>query len=184
MSACMGLLWKMGRSWKNVVARARGKAGGEIASLYLYTVVLVMRASLSPLTSNPTALPYLGSVSCGFPSPAADYQQPDLSLDQLVGLTPTSSLFLFRAQGHSMSGIGIYDGDVLIVDRARQARKGSIVLAVVGPEFLVKRLSEHEDGRVMLVAENPAYPPMILNEDEPLEIWGVCVSNLHNLVGV
>lgn len=83
-----------------------------------------------------------------------------------------------------MSGIGIYDGDVLIVDKARQARKGNIVLAIVGPEFLVKRLAEHEDGRVMLVAENPAYPPIVLGEDEPLQIWGVCVSNLHNLVGV
>jgi DNA polymerase V len=83
-----------------------------------------------------------------------------------------------------MSGIGIYDGDVLIVDKAKKPSKGSIVLAVVGPEFLVKRLGVHENGQAMLIAENPAYPPIVLGPEEQLEIWGVCVSNLHNLVGV
>ena len=152
--------------------------------LYLYTVHLAMTPSLVQLTPSRAKLHYLGPVSCGFPSPAADYQQPDLSLDQLVGLSPTAPLFLFRAQGHSMSGVGIYDGDVLVVDRARQARKGSIILAVVGPEFLVKRLGESEGGRALLIAENPAYPPLEIGEDESLEIWGVCVWVLHDLVDV
>lgn len=143
-----------------------------------------MTPSLAQLTPSSAKLHYLGPVSCGFPSPAADYQQPDLSLDQLVGLSPTAPLFLFRAQGNSMSGVGIYDGDVLIVDRSRKSRKGSIILAVVGPEFLVKRLGESESGRALLTAENPAYPPLELGEDEPLEIWGVCVWVLHGLVDV
>lgn len=123
----------------------------------------------------------LGQVSCGFPSPAADYQQPDLSLDQLVGISPTSSIFLFRACGDSMIQAGIHDGDILVVEKSKQARSGKIVLAIVGSEFLVKRLRKEDDGTIFLQAENPAYPPIRLGEDETLEIWGVCRSVLHNL---
>jgi len=143
-----------------------------------------MNTTLNRLISSSSTLTHLGPVSCGFPSPAADYQSPDLSLDQLVGLSPTASLFLFRAQGDSMKGVGIFDGDVLIVDKARTPRKGDIVLAVVGPEFLVKRLGQSEQGSAQLIAENPAYPVLELGADEPLEIWGVCVWVLHGLVGV
>lgn len=57
--------------------------------------------------SSPATLQFCGPVSCGFPSPAADYQEPDLSLDKLVGIGPTSSIFLFRAFGDSMIGAGI-----------------------------------------------------------------------------
>lgn len=128
----------------------------------------------------PAALPMLGQVSCGFPSPAADYQQPDLSLDQLVGIRATSSIYLFRASGDSMRGAGVFDGDVLVVDKARQAQPGDVVLAVVGPEFLVKRLVV-DAGRVSLIAENPAFPPIHFGDDEQLEVWGVCVWVLHSL---
>lgn len=126
-------------------------------------------------------LPFGGQASCGFPSPAADYQEPDLSLDQLVGITPTSSIFLFRAWGNSMMGAGIHDGDVLVVDKAKQAQPGNVVLAVVGAEFLVKRLQVDGQGRAMLVAEHEGYAPIVLVEDEILEVWGVCRWVLHGL---
>lgn len=122
-----------------------------------------------------------GQVSCGFPSPAADYQVPDLSLDQLVGLTPTSSMFLFRAWGHSMTGAMISDGDVLIVDRAAKATPGKVVVAVVGAEFLVKRLARDASGRIYLHADSPEHRPIYLADGESLEVWGVCRWNLHCL---
>ena len=125
--------------------------------------------------------PFGGQASCGFPSPAADYQVPDLSIDQLVGIGPTSSIFLFRAWGDSMTGAGIHDGDVLVVDKAKQPQPGNVVLAVVGPEFLVKRLQVDEQGRPILVAENARYQPIVLGDDEPLEVWGVCSWVLHRL---
>jgi len=133
--------------------------------------------------ASSASLTMLGQVSCGFPSPAADYQQPDLSLDQLVGITPTSSIFLFRASGDSMIQAGIHDGDILVVDKAKatEAKPGNVVLAIVGAEFLVKRLHREIDGTVLLLAENPGFPPIILGEDETLEIWGVCRAVLHNL---
>lgn len=124
-----------------------------------------------------------GQASCGFPSPAADYQLPDLSLDQLVGIRATSSIFLFRAWGDSMVNAGIHDGDVLVVDKARQAQPGDVVLAVVGAEFLVKRLQVDSAGQPLLVADNPSFAPIRLGDEEALEVWGVCIWVLHSLVG-
>ncbi|MFB8832079.1 LexA family protein [Azotobacter sp. CWF10] len=117
------------------------------------------------------------------PSPAADYQVPDLSLDALVGIRPSSSTFLLRAWGESMRDAGIHDGDILVVDKARQAQPGNVVVAVIGAEFVVKRLALDEEGRPLLLAENAGYDPIRLGEDEPLEIWGVCIWVLHSLAG-
>ena len=136
------------------------------------------------LPLNPRAIPLIfgGQLSCGFPSPAIDYELPDLSLDDLVGLTPTSSIFLFRASGHSMTGAGIFDGDVLIVDKALTAEDGHVVVAVIGADFLVKRLSKSKQGEVSLKADSPGYPPIRLGEFETLEVWGVCRWVLHSLM--
>ncbi|AJE23800.1 translesion error-prone DNA polymerase V autoproteolytic subunit [Azotobacter chroococcum] len=139
-------------------------------------------ASLSQ-SLQPQPLLLGGQASCGFPSPAADYQVPDLSLDELVGIRPSSSIFLLRAWGESMQGAAIHDGDILVVDKARQAQPGDVVVAVIGPEFVVKRLALDEEGRPLLLAENTGYEPIRLGEDEPLEIWGVCIWVLHDLVG-
>lgn len=140
---------------------------------------------IGPLLPNPGARPLAvgGQASCGFPSPAADYHRPDLSLDELVGVTPTGSIFMMRAWGSSMVGCGIHDDDVLVVDKARSARIGDIVVAVVGAEFLVKRLATDGDGRPVLLAENSAYPSVTFGDSEELEIWGVVVWVLHNLAG-
>ncbi|WP_219096347.1 LexA family transcriptional regulator, partial [Pseudomonas sp. UMAB-40] len=113
--------------------------------------------------------------------PAADFQQPDLSLDDLVGIRPTSSIFLMRAWGDSMIGAGIGDGDVLVVDRAKTPKPGNVVVAVIGPEFVVKRLAVNNDGGVQLVADNPRYAPITLGEGEEIDVWGVCIWVLHNL---
>lgn len=127
------------------------------------------------------ALPLAGQVSCGFPSPAADYAMPDLSLDELVGISPTASVFMFQACGDSMVNAGIHDGDILVVDKGKQANVGDVVLAIIGNEFTVKRLSKDKHGNYCLVAENPAFAPIVLGEAETLEIWGVCRWSLHQL---
>jgi len=136
---------------------------------------------IATLSTAHASAPFGGQVSCGFPSPAADYQQPDLSLDQLAGITPTSSIFLFRACGNSMVGAGIHDGDILVVDKAKAPQPGNVVLAILGAEFLVKRLQFTREGKAMLLAENDDYPPIVLGDDEVLEVWGVCVWVLHAL---
>lgn len=127
------------------------------------------------------SLGFLGRVSCGFPSPAADYHEPDLSLDDLVGISPTSSIFLFRASGDSMIDAGIHDDDILIVDKAKAAVEGDVVIACLEGEFLVKRLMRDEESRPILIPENKRYRPIIVGEGETLLVWGVCVWVLHKL---
>lgn len=116
-------------------------------------------------------------VPAGFPSPAEDYADTMLSLDELVG-AKAPSVYLVRAAGESMTGAGIFDGDVLIVDRALQAHTGDVVVALVGGAFTVKTLG-YEADRPILQAANPAHPAIRICEADALEIWGVVTHNLH-----
>ena len=119
-------------------------------------------------------------VSAGFPSPAEDYAETYLSLDELVNVR-APSVYLVRAGGDSLTGVGIFDGDVLVVDRAEPALPGDVVIALVEGEFTVKVLRYGSDGRPMLLPANPEYPAIILQDGEQLEIWGVVTDNLHSL---
>ncbi len=118
-------------------------------------------------------------VSAGFPSPAADHTRKELDLNEHL-IRNREATFIFRVKGDSMIGIGIYDGDELIVDRSIDAKHGNIVLAVLNNEFTVKRL-HRRGGVVKLIAENPIYPPITVKDGEELEIWGVVTRNLHKL---
>lgn len=118
-------------------------------------------------------------ISAGFPSPATDYAQKRIDLTQKLILN-TEATFLFRVAGDSMEGIGIYDGDTIIVDRAIVPASNNIVLAVVDEEFTVKRFFKR--GQVVrLMPENPKYKPMELREGQELRIWGVVTYNLRKL---
>ena len=87
---------------------------------------------------------------------------------------------MFRVRGDSMTGIGIYEGDKLLVDRSIEPKHNHIVLAVLNNEFTVKRLYKR-GGVVKLIAENPIYPPIVIKPEEELTIWGVVTFNLHKL---
>lgn len=131
------------------------------------------------LSGEPAMLPLYPEASCGFPSPAEAWSEPPLSLDDLVRVREPST-FLVRARGDSMIEVGIYPNDVLIIDRARQARSGDVVVARVGSEFLVKTLVI-EGERVSLVPANRNHRPIVLGDGEELEVWGVATWNLHHL---
>jgi DNA polymerase V len=124
-------------------------------------------------------LRFFSGAPCGWPSPAADYEEAPLSLDELVGITACST-FLIRARGDSMIGAGIYDNDVLVVDRGATAALNKIIVAVVDGDFTVKRLGR-ENGRCMLIPENPTMKPMVFDEGQNVEVWGVVRWNLHQL---
>lgn len=113
-------------------------------------------------------------VSAGFPSPAADYEDRRLDLNEYLIRNPVSTFF-FPVAGDSMEGARIFDGDVLVVDRSARPRDGSVVVAFVDGERLVKRL-RMRNGRVALVAENPAYPTIEAREDGEMSVWGVVVG--------
>lgn len=121
---------------------------------------------------------FIESVKCGFPSPA-DGHQEELDLDSYLIRHPNAT-FLLRASGDSMMGAGIYDGDLLIVDRAETIVPGRIVVARIYDEFTCKRMIRHDDAW-WLVAENPSYRPFPLPEDA--EIFGVVTRSIHNLMG-
>jgi DNA polymerase V len=118
-------------------------------------------------------------VPAGFPSPAADHTRKSLDLNEHL-IRNKDATFIFRVKGDSMTGIGIYDGDELLVDRSIDPKHGNIVLAVLNNEFTVKRLHKR-GGVVKLIAENPIYPPILIKEGEELVIWGVVTRNLHKL---
>lgn len=118
-------------------------------------------------------------VPAGFPSPAADHTRKVIDLNEHLILNREAT-FIFRVKGDSMTGIGIYEGDELLVDRSIEARHGNIVLAVLDSEFTVKRLYQR-GGVVRLLAENPLYPAIQIKDCEELVIWGVVTRNLHKL---
>lgn len=128
---------------------------------------------------NPAKAPSYGRAACGFPSPAEEYAEPPLSLDELTGVGKPS-LFILIAWGHSMSDLGVYDGDYLVVDRAKEPRLGSVVVARIGPEFTVKTYAI-ENGQPVLKPANPAFETIVIGEYEESELWGVVLWNLHKL---
>jgi DNA polymerase V len=116
-------------------------------------------------------------VSAGFPSPAEDHVDGKLDLNQYYIKNPAATFFV-RVSGDSMTGAGIHNGDLLIVDRSLEPMPGRVVIAVLNGEHTVKRL--HREGdRLLLLAENANYPPIKVSELEELHIWGVVTCVLH-----
>lgn len=121
---------------------------------------------------------FLSPVACGFPSPAQDYTEQTIDLNQLCAAHPAATYFV-RAAGDSMVDHGIRDGDLLVVDRGRKARHGSVVVAAVDGEFTVKELQL--DPTVALLPGNPAYHPIHFSEGQELEIFGVVSFIVHQV---
>lgn len=119
-------------------------------------------------------------LSAGFPSPAADYADSQLDINEYLVRNPVSTFF-FPVAGDSMEGAEIFDGDILVVDRSVKAQHGHIVVAFVNGERLVKRLFCSGD-KVALIAENPKYPPLVIREGADLEVWGVVVGRFKRMV--
>jgi DNA polymerase V len=131
---------------------------------------------------SPLRLPLAGeSVAAGFPSPADDYIDSGIDLNEALIRHPSSTFFL-RVSGDSMTGAGIQHGDLLVVDRSLEARPGRIVVAVLDGAFTLKRLARHQ-GRLRLEAANSAYPPLELHRCGDVQIWGVAIHVIHSLEG-
>ena len=119
----------------------------------------------------------LCGISAGFPSPADDYIDRLLDLNELLIKNPPATFFV-KVAGDSMTGVGINSGDILIVDRSIEAANGKVVIAVVNGELTVKRLVK-DNNSCSLVAENPDYESLKINEESQCEIWGVVTSVIH-----
>lgn len=138
--------------------------------------VTVTAVSKSTETDNAQEHPmYDAQPAAGFPSPGDDLVEQPLDLNDLMIDNPTSTFFV-RVQGDSMEGARIFDGDVLVIDRAVQAREGMIVVAAINGELVVKRLQKTRTG-IALVSENTDYAPILVDDVEGVHIWGVVTGS-------
>lgn len=140
--------------------------------------IKVISSHMADFKKPKRAFPYFASkVQAGFPSPADDYLESQLDLNEHLIKHPSATFFL-TAQGSSMSGAGIQSGDLLVVDKSLDATHGSIVIAAVNGELTVKKLVKR-NGRLQLVPENKAYPAIDITEHHELVIWGVVTHVIH-----
>ena len=124
---------------------------------------------------------FMAPVYAGFPSPADDYIEGKLDLNDYLIKHPVATFFV-RAAGDSMIDAGIHPGDILIVDRAVEAVEGSIVIAAVDGELTVKRIRK-SGGKLFLMADNRYYKPIEVTEEMNCCIWGVVTTVIHELHG-
>lgn len=118
-------------------------------------------------------------IPAGFPSPAQDYVEGRLDLNEHLIMHEASTFFV-RADGYSMIGAGIHPDDILIVDRALEAAHNRIIIAIVDGELTVKRLKIEAD-EYWLVPENNDYPPLRIHEGIDFTIWGVVTYVIHKV---
>ena len=147
----------------------------------LYRFMEILESSKSLKAKRLRALTPLLSecVSAGFPSPADDYIDLGIDLNEELIRHPTSTFFL-RVSGDSMNGAGIYNNDLLVVDSSLEPHPGHIVIAVLDGDFTLKRLVL-KDTMLYLQAENPHYPSIDLQKYDNIQIWGVAVYSIHSL---
>ena len=124
---------------------------------------------------------YLHKAGAGFPSPATDYIEEDIDLNvHLIKNVPAT--FIIRVQGKSMNNIGIYDGDLLVVDKSLNPKNFSTVIANVHDELVVKSFVQEKDKK-FLTSGSKNYEDRILinNEEEDIFIWGVVTYVIHSV---
>ncbi|KTC83716.1 LexA family protein [Legionella brunensis] len=130
------------------------------------------------LQNQPKGIPlYSSRVRAGFPSPADDYIESHLDLNEHLIKHPASTFFLI-AEGDSMTDAGIQPGDMLIVDKSVEPTHGKIVIAAIDGELTVKTLSK-VNGKVQLIPGNKAYKPINITDSQDLVIWGVVTHVIH-----
>ena len=138
-------------------------------------------ADLEPARPGPplTRPLFSSRVPAGFPSPADEYAEGCLDLHQYL-VPNRESTFYVRVKGQSMTGAGILDGDLLVVDRGREPRHGSIVLAIIDNELTVKELDQQ--GPVpSLRSHHPDYAPIAPRAAQELVVWGVAIGVVRKL---
>jgi len=139
--------------------------------------VEVQAISKNGSTKKLSLVLYAATITAGFPSPAEDYIDKRLDLNEHLIKHPSATFFV-KVAGHSMINAGIHDGDTLIVDRALEPADKKIVIAVINGEMTVKRLRKLR-GRLYLMPENDSFPPIEVAEGSDFQIWGVVSSVIH-----
>lgn len=125
-----------------------------------------------PNTDGNLEMPYISSgIKAGFPSPAADFDGTSVSIDQIVVKNKTAT-FYAKANGNSMIGAGIDDGDILVIDKSIEPQDGKIAVCFIDGEFTVKRIKVQENS-LLLLPENPLFEPIEVTQENDFIIWGI-----------
>jgi DNA polymerase V len=120
-----------------------------------------------------------GTAACGFPSPADDYLDRPLDFNELLIRNPAAT-FAVRLASDSMTGAGLFPGDIAVVDRSVTPSPGNIVLALLDGEFTIKRYRPRE-GSVVLQADNPNFPDIEVTAERAFEVWGLMTKLVRML---
>jgi DNA polymerase V len=120
----------------------------------------------------------LSYVKAGYPSPTGDLQEEKINLADILIKRPNST-FLIRVSGNSMDGVGIKNGDIIVVDRSLDPKDGDIALCVLNGEFTLKRLKFKSNGEIYLVPENPNFKEIKVKETDDFQIWGIVTYIIH-----
>ena len=125
-----------------------------------------------PDFENTIEFPYISSgIKAGFPSPAADFDESKISLDNVL-VKNREATFYAKASGTSMIGAGIDDGDILVIDRSIEPQNNKVAVCFIDGEFTIKRILVEKDG-VYLMPENAAFQPIKVTDENELIIWGM-----------
>ena len=114
---------------------------------------------------------FVSSISAGFPSPAEDFVENELDLNEFLIRHPAATFFV-KVKGDSMINAGIADGDILVVDRSLDPKNNSVAIAFLDGEFVVKRICKKQSG-LFLIPENSRYQPIKITEEMDFKIWGL-----------
>ena len=121
---------------------------------------------------------YLPKIMAGFPSPAEDFTELSISLDQVLIDNPPAT-FMAYAEGDSMIDMGIHHGDIVIVDRSLNPRNKDIIVAILEGEFCIKQFSNLGD-KIKLIPHNSKYPIIYINENSDFQVWGVVIHSIRS----
>lgn len=124
-----------------------------------------------PDSENNLELPFVGDIKAGFPSPAADFEDDKISLDKVL-VKNHEATFYAKASGNSMTGAGIDNGDIMVIDRSIEPTENKIAVCCIDGEFTVKRLKVKKDG-LYLIPENKDFEPIKITEDNQFIVWGI-----------
>lgn len=125
-----------------------------------------------PDLENNQKFPYFPSgIKAGFPSPAADFDETRISLDNVL-VKNREATFYAKASGTSMIGAGIDDGDIMVIDRSLEPTNNKIAVCCIDGEFTVKRIKTDKNC-IYLMPENETFQPIKVTEDNELIIWGI-----------
>lgn len=129
-------------------------------------------------TPKPTFLE--GFLQAGFPSPGDDLEGSPLDTNQLLVRNPAATFFM-RVSGQSMRDLGIFENDIVVIDKSLDAKNGDIVVAVLNGAYTLKRLSIGANKRPILVPKNAAFTDIEMQESDELSIWGVVTFVIRNV---